>query len=147
MADWLILTIGRDYRKFRRKFKRIDRVATNYILQAFEMVENLNQCRGYERLKRQKMGSVEETQRMQQDINAITITHGDEQSSSAKDAMIAELKQVVETKTSFVERQRRIIENQNDLIFKANEDKERMQRDVLSLKKEMEIGRSRKYLC
>ena len=47
---------------------------------------------------------------------------------------------------NYVEKQQKIIENQNDLILKVSEEKDQMQRDIVNLKKEMEIDRSRKYI-
>ena len=142
VIDWLTLTIGRDYRQFRTKLKRMDRISINYVLDAFELVENNNQCRYSEALKRQKAPL--ERPRMQQDINIID--QNADHSISTKNELISELKQIVESKQTVVEKQRRIIENQNDRISKINEEKDRMKRDILNLKQEMEMDRSRKYL-
>ena len=82
---------------------------------------------------------------MQQDINIIQQNDDNDESVSAKNGLISELKHIVEAKNTFVDKQRKIIETQNDLIFKLNDEKDRMQRDIANLKQEMEIDRSRKY--
>ena len=139
VIDWLTLTIGRDYRQFKKKLKRMDRVSVNYILDAFELVEQNNHCRYLETLKRQTHSL--ENSRMQQDNNILD--KNSDSSISTKNELISELKQIVESKNTFAEKQRRIIENQNDLIFKLNDEKDRMQRDILNLKREMDIDKSR----
>ena len=122
----------------------MDRVSMNYILNAFKLMEKeLSECRRT-RLLNGHSQLYDKKPRMQQDINII---HDDESNeiSSAKNKLISELKQTVETKNLFVENQRKIIENRDDKIFKLNDEKERLQRDIDNLKKEMETDRSRKY--
>ena len=79
---------------------------------------------------------------MQQDINIIKAT--EEDIALHENGVVSELKQIAEEKSNLAERQRTIIENQKDIIFKLNNEKDRMQRDVNTLKQEMEMSRSRK---
>ena len=143
--DWLTLIIGRDYRKFRTKIKRMDRVSINYIINAFELVEKESaHCRRSEALKRHE--DTLNNPQMQQDINIISENSDNDGSILIKNGLISELKDMVEAKNTFADKQRKIIENQNDLIFKLTDEKDRMQRDIANLKQEMVIDRSRKYL-
>ena len=122
----------------------MDKVSMNYILNAFKLMEKeLSECRRTQALNDHSQ-LYDKKPRMQQDINII---HDDEsnEESSTKNKLISELKQTVETKNLFVENQRKIIENRDDKIFKLNDEKERLQRDIDNLKKEMETDRSRKY--
>ena len=122
----------------------MDRVSMNYILNAFKLMEKeLSECRRTQALNDHSQ-LYDKKPKMQQDINII---HDDESNepSIAKNKLISELKQTVATKDLFVENQRKIIENRDDKIFKLNDEKERLQRDIDNLKKEMETDRSRKY--
>ena len=106
----------------------------NYILNAFKLMEKeLSECRRTQALNDHSQLN-DKKPRMQQDINII---HDDEanEPSSAKNKLISELKQTVATKDSFVENQRKIIENRDDKIFRLNDEKERLQRDIENLKK------------
>ena len=112
-------------------------------MNAFELVEkDVAQCRRSKVIKRHE--NKVNIPKMQQDINIIQQNDDDnDESVSAKNGLISELKHIVVAKNTFVEKQRKIIENQNDLIFKIKDEKDRMQRDIANLKQEMEMDRSR----
>ena len=111
-------------------------------MNAFELVEkDVAQCRRLKALKRHDETFIK--QKMQQDINIIQQNEDSDESVSGKNGLISELKHIVEAKNTFVQKQRKIIETQNDLLFKLNDEKDRMQRDIANLKQEMEMDRSR----
>ena len=46
VVDWITLIIGRDFRKYRAKVKRMDRVSMNYVIDALGIIEkDVNKCR------------------------------------------------------------------------------------------------------
>ena len=142
VVDWITLIIGRDFRKYRAKVKRMDRVSMNYVIDALGIIEkDVNKCRRSATLRKQTLGKSTRFE-MQQDINIIKAT--EEDIAFHENGVVSELKQIAEEKSNLAERQRTIIENQKDIIFKLNNEKDRMQRDVNTLKQEMEMSRSRK---
>ena len=142
VVDWITLIIGRDFRKYRAKVKRMDRVSMNYVIDALGIIEkDVNKCRRSATLRKQTLGKSTRFE-MQQDINIIKAT--EEDIALHENGVVSELKQIAEEKSNLAERQRTIIENQKDIIFKLNNEKDRMQRDVNTLKQEMEMTRSRK---
>ena len=144
VVDWMTLIVGRDFRKYRSKVKRMDRVSMKYVMDAFGLIEkDVNNCRRSSSLRKQTLGLPTRFE-MQQDINIIKATEKD--IVLHENGVVTELKQIAEEKSSLAERQKTIIENQKDIIFKLNNDKDRMQRDVNTLKQEMEMSRSRKLI-
>ena len=142
VVDWITLIIGRDFRKYRSRVKRMDRITMNYIMDAFGLIEkDVDKCRRANSLRKQTLGLPTRFE-MQQDINIIRAT--DDDVALRENGVVSELKQIAEEKSNLAEKQRTIIENQKDIIFKLNNEKDRMQRDVNTLKQEMEMSRSRK---
>ena len=121
----------------------MDRTSMNYIMNAFEIMEKeLSECKRLQALNSNKLLN-DKRPRMQQDINIIN-GHDSDKNSNVENEFVSELKQAVEAKNALAENQRKIIENQNDKIFKLNDEKDRLQRDIKNLKQEMEMDRSRK---
>ena len=89
-------------------------------MNAFEIMEKeLSECKRLQALKSNKLLN-DKRPRMQQDINIIN-GHDSDESSNVENEFVSELKQAVESKNAFAENQRKIIENQNDKIFKLND--------------------------